>query len=69
MRTLKMIFDLGNNKTTTVSLADPKDDLTRAAVETVGASMVTKQAVIVGGSAITALSDCYIWETNKEELL
>ena len=60
---LKLKFTLDNDRTTTLSLLNPKADVTLAAVMDVGETMVAKEALIVGGSPIISLTDCYV-ETN-----
>ena len=55
--TLKMVFSLDNDKTTTFSLLSPKTGLTLAEVTEVGESLLAKEAIIVGGSPIAALKD------------
>ena len=66
--TLKMVFTLDNDKTTTFSLLSPKTGLTLAEVMNVGATMVAKEALIVGGSPIASLKDCYIERYERVEL-
>jgi len=69
MKNLKMIFTLNNGKTLTYSLADPKEGLARAEVETVMQSMVDKQAIVdAKGAKAAAIKDCYIYESGKQQL-
>ena len=65
---LKMVFTLANGSTTTLSLRNPKSTLTQSQVDTVAANMVTKQAIIVGGSLIDELKEAYTYETERIEL-
>ena len=66
--TLKMVFSLDNDKTTTFSLLSPKTGLTLAEVTEVGESLLAKEALIVGGSPIAALKDAYIERYERVEL-
>ncbi|MBR2214292.1 MAG: DUF2922 domain-containing protein [Selenomonadaceae bacterium] len=68
MRTLKMVFTLDNDKTSTFSLSTPKTGLTLAEVMEVSEAMLAKEAIVVGGSPIAELKDCYIQEVNRIEL-
>ena len=52
-KSLKMVFAVGDAKTATRSLAEPKDGLTKAEVQTALDEMVAKQAITVGGAPIT----------------
>ena len=45
-KTLKIVFDLKGTKTTTFSLPDPKDDITKDAVQTAAAAMIAKNFVL-----------------------
>lgn len=69
MKNLKMIFTLDNDKLLTYSLADPKEGLTRAEVENVMQSLVNKQAIVdAKGAKAAAIKDCYIYESDKQQL-
>lgn len=61
---LKMVFSLDNSKTHTLSIKDPKQNLTLSEVTDVAETMLSKEAIIVGGSPIAALSDSYIQTTT-----
>ena len=49
-KSLKMVFAVGDAKTATLSLAEPKDGLTKAEVQTALDEMVEKKAITVGGA-------------------
>lgn len=66
---LKMKFTLENDNITTLSLKDPKDNLTLAEVMDIGETMVAKEALIVGGSPIASLRDCYVETTTINDLV
>ena len=69
MVTLKMIFTLENDKSLTLSLREPKDGLTKAAVEAVMEDIITKKAVVSKeGSFAKAIKDSYISESDKQQL-
>lgn len=63
-KALKLKFTLDNDKNHMLNLKDPKDNLTLSDVMNFGATMVAKEAIIVGGSPIASLADCYIETTN-----
>jgi len=65
---LKMVFSLPGNRTVTYSLADPKDGLGKAEVQTVLGEMMEKRAVIVNGEFATAAKEAYIQKTERQEL-
>ena len=68
-KTLHMRFSLENGKATTVSLAQPKDDLTRANVEPVMQSIVDKQAIRVKEANATGIKSAVIREVNETKLI
>jgi len=68
MKTLKMVFTMDNDGTLTLSLKDPKEGLTQAEVEAVMQNIITKQAVVAGGSYAKAVKEAYVYETDKQEL-
>ncbi len=68
MKTLKMVFTLENDNVLTFSLQDPKEGLTQAEVEAAMQSMITKRAVVAGGSYAKSIKEAYIYETDKQEL-
>ncbi len=68
-RTLEMEFRLDNDKTKTISLSDPKDDLTLAPVEAWAAKVVAKKVFIVGGAYPAELKGAYIRTVEVEELV
>ena len=65
---LKMVLTLSDGKSVTYSLADPKDGLTGAEVETALQEMIAKDAVIVGTASAVAVKDAYIQDTDRREL-
>ena len=67
-KSLKMVFAVGDAKTATLSLAEPKDGLTKAEVQTALDEMVAKQAIMVGGAPITGVKDFYVLSSERSEL-
>ena len=65
---LKMIFNLENGKTHTLSLANPKANLEMNDVTDIADTMVSKEFLIVGGSPIAGMKDAYIKTETIEEL-
>jgi hypothetical protein len=64
-KVLKMVFNLEGAKTLTYSLADPKDGLTKAAVEAVMNNMITQQAVVVDGIYPQSIKEAVIKSTEE----
>lgn len=67
-KSLKMIFQTEAGKTATLSLAEPKDGLTKAEVQTALDEMVGKKAITVGGAPITGVKDFYVLSSERSEL-
>lgn len=64
-RTLNMVFTLeGGSKELTLSLTDPKEGLTKAAVESVMTEMITKKALLKGTMFAAAIKEAGIREVN-----
>ncbi|MFA6849231.1 MAG: DUF2922 domain-containing protein [Selenomonadaceae bacterium] len=64
-KVLKMVFNLEGAKTLTYSLPDPKDGLTKAAVEAVMNNMITQQAVVVDGIYPQSIKEAVIKSTEE----
>lgn len=67
-KTLEIEFKLDNDKSKTISLSDPKDDLTLATVTTWANNVVAKKAFIIGGAFPVALKDASIRTVDVQEL-
>jgi len=67
-KVLKVILNLPDSKTTTYSLQDPKNDLTKAEVETLFNDMITKSFIEVNSVEPTGVKRAYIYETNQIDL-
>lgn len=63
-RTLEIEFLLDNNKMKTLSLSDPKDDLTLAKVQAWGDNVVAKKAFIINGALPVAMNGANIRTVN-----
>ncbi len=68
-KTLRMTFALDSGKTTTLSLAAPKDGLTREDVEPVMQSVIDKEALLVGTALPSAVKSAVIREVSEEKLI
>ncbi len=68
-KTLNMKFALENGKTTTMSLAQPKDDLAREDVEPVMQTIIDKQAIRVKEANATEIKAAVIREVNETKLI
>ncbi len=66
---LNMKFELENGKTTTMSLAQPKDDLAREDVEPVMQTIIDKQAIRVKEANATEIKAAVIREVNETKLI
>lgn len=67
-KVLKVAFNIGADKTSTLSISEPKDSLSKSEVQAWADNVVAKQALMVGGQAVTAVKDMYIQETTRTEL-
>ena len=67
-KTLKMVFDLGENKSVTWTLDAPKAGLTKAEVETAMQEAIDKQAIVVKGVFPVGIKKAYIHNVVDESL-
>lgn len=68
-KTLKAVFRLDNDKTATLSLADPKNGVTQAEVDTVANYIINNKALVYSGTSYpVSLKEAYIYETAKTPL-
>ena len=67
-KTLKLVFKLTDTQMATISLADPKDGLTKAQAETVMNDMITKNALLIQGIHPKAIQRAYIRTSEDQEL-
>ena len=68
-KTLNMRFLLDNGKTTTMGLAQPKDNLTRAQVEPVMQAVLDASAISVNGALAVAMKSAAIREVTATKLI
>lgn len=66
---LYMIFGLGNGKNLSVSLLDPKDNLSRAQVEPVMQALVDSDAFLYNGAHAVSIVDAYVREVSTTEII
>ena len=67
-KALYMVFQLDNGKTFTLSLKQPKDEISSEDVAPVMQMAVTKNVFLVGTARVTAAVDAYIRDTTKLDL-
>ena len=67
-KTLKIVFQLKDQKTATMSLADPKDGPTKAEVESATNDMVAKDFLRSNGFPATGVKEFYIKSSERVEL-
>ncbi len=69
MKTTLMIeFNLANNKTTTVSIPDPREDVTKADVTAAADEIVEKKAVIASGSPVASFKRAFVRTIQETEV-
>ena len=68
MKMLHMVFNAEGKKELTVSLTDPKENLTKAEVETVMQDIITKNAIIKNGASMLSVKRSFIREVTETEL-
>ena len=66
--TLMIELNLENNKTTTISIPDPRDDVAKADVVTAAEEIVAKKAISAGGSPATSFKRAYVRTIEEKEL-
>lgn len=69
MNTLKLIFKLNNGKTTTLSLADPREGLTRSEVAEVARDIIDQKVICVGDAYPETIKRIYIQNSEATDLL
>lgn len=67
-KTLKVVFDLEGGKTYTVSLADPKNGLTKTETQTWANEVISEEALVVGAATATGINSMYIHTVDDVEL-
>ena len=67
-KTLKIVFNLKDQKTSTISIADPKDGLTKAAVQTATDAMIAKDFIRSRGFGAVDVKDAYLQQEDRIEL-
>lgn len=67
-KTLKIVFTMKDQKTSTLSVADPKDGLTKAEVTAATDAMIAKDFIRSRGFGATAVKDAYIQQEDRIEL-
>ncbi len=68
-KTLNMRFTLTNGKTTTLGVANPKDDLAREDVEPVMQSIIDKSALRIKEAAPESIKAAVIREVSETKLI
>ena len=66
---LYMIFGLDNGKNLSVSLLDPKTNLTRAQVEPVMQSLIDTNVFLYNGAVAVSIVDAYVREVSTTEII
>lgn len=65
---LYMVFGLANGRDMTISILNPKDDLTANDVKSFMMSALSKQALMYGGSLATDIKDAYLRSVDTTDL-
>ena len=66
--TLKIVFELDDEKTHTLSLKDPRDGLTKTQVNTFANLVIDKEAISKNNALPTKLKEAYIQKSERLEL-
>ena len=66
---LYMIFGLDNGKNLSVSLLDPKSNLTRSQVEPVMQSLIDTNVFLYNGAAAVSIVDAYVRVVSTTEII
>lgn len=65
---LRMTLNLSSGKELTMSLADPKDGLTKAEVTTCLQSVIDKKAILAGEAYPVSIKDIAVQTVDTEKL-
>lgn len=68
-RTLEITFTLDNFKTKTLSLSNPKEDLTKATVEEWAQMVITKKAFLLDGALPVSFKEASVRKVDVELLV
>ncbi|WIW70720.1 DUF2922 domain-containing protein [Anaerosinus gibii] len=68
-KTLEMVFKTEADKELSISLAEPRDNLTRSEVESVMNQLIAKNAIASTNGKLAAVADVKIRTTDKTSLL
>lgn len=68
MKTLQIIFKVGDIKEMTFSLIAPKDTLTKAEVDAWAQKVVDKKAIVCGTLPVTGVKEHYVKEVTITKL-
>ena len=66
--TLLIEFTVENGKNTTLSIPDPREDVTKADVVTAAEEIVDKKAVLSTGNPVKAFKRAYVRTIEEKEL-
>lgn len=66
--TLLIEFAVENGKNTTISIPDPREDVTKADVVTVADEIVAKKAVLSARNPVSAFKRAYVRTIEETEL-
>jgi hypothetical protein len=66
--TLLIEFAVENGKNTTISIPDPRGDVTKADVVTAADEIVAKKAVLSAGNPVSAFKRAYVRTIEETEL-
>lgn len=66
--TLKMMLSLENGKATTLTLSEPRTDVTEAEVTEALAEIIAKKAICINGSPVVAVKRIYIQDVDDKAL-
>ena len=67
-KNLQMVFLLEDGKKASYNLVEPKDDISRAAVEGVMNDMIAKNVILKNASAASRIEGIYVKATDTVEL-
>lgn len=65
---LEMVFTTDQGKTVSISLADPKDGLTKSAVDAVMSKIIEKSAIVNKSGKLAAIKEVNIQTSDKTAL-
>ena len=67
--TLKILMNLANGKTTTITVPNPRADITKADIDAFVEAITSTKALIVAGYPAVGLKKAYLQNVDDQEIV